>query len=104
MAAASTNSPPNVALWRQLMPLWQASSVRRRLPRGEDCMPKPVQIAGSSARKTRQREELALALMQQPSLEKAAESIGISRVTAWRISKTAEFQQEYRQARRAAMS
>lgn len=40
--------------------------------------------------KVRQREQLILALLQQPSLEKAA-AAGISAVTAWRISKTPEF-------------
>jgi uncharacterized protein (UPF0147 family) len=57
-----------------------------------------------SSKKTRQREQLILALLQQPSLEKAAESVGISRSTAWRISQTAEFQEEFRQARREALS
>src|ERR1017187_6957506 len=38
---------------------------------------------------------------QHPTLERAAESMGISRVTAWRIQKTLEFQQDYRQACRA---
>src|SRR5712671_6944764 len=41
---------------------------------------------------------------QQPSLEKAAASIGISTVTAWRISKTREFKEEYRNARWEAFS
>ena len=55
-------------------------------------------------RKARQREQLILALLQQPTLSKAAEQIGISSVTAWRITKTTEFQEEYRQARREAFS
>jgi len=55
-------------------------------------------------RRSRQRERLILALLQQPSLEKAAAAIGVSYVTAWRISKTAEFKEEYRQARREAFS
>ncbi len=56
------------------------------------------------SKKIRQREQLILALLQQPSMEKAAASIGISPVTAWRISKTAEFQAEYRKARGEAYS
>jgi hypothetical protein len=44
--------------------------------------------------------QLIMALLQQPSLEKAAKSLGIFAVTAWRISKTPEFQEEYRQVRR----
>jgi len=59
---------------------------------------------GKSSKKTRQRELLIQALLQQPGLEKAATAAGISAVTAWRISQTPEFQQEYRQARREAFS
>ena len=55
-------------------------------------------------RRTRQREQLILALLQQPGIEKAAAAVGISTVTAWRISKTPEFKEEYRQARREAFS
>jgi hypothetical protein len=51
-------------------------------------------------RRARQREQLILALLQQPGMEKAAASIGISGVTAWRITKTPEFQEEYRLAPR----
>ena len=52
----------------------------------------------------RQREQLIAALLQHPSVEKAAASIGISPVTAWRISKTIEFKKEYRRVRREAFS
>jgi hypothetical protein len=55
-------------------------------------------------RRKPQRERLILALLQQPSIEKAAATVGISSVTAWRITKTPEFQEEYRQARREAFS
>jgi hypothetical protein len=55
-------------------------------------------------RRARQREQLILALLQQPGMEKAAASIGISGVTAWRITKTPEFQEEYRLARREAFT
>ncbi len=51
-----------------------------------------------------QREPLILALLQQPSVEKAATSIGIYTVTAWRIWKTAEFKAGYRKARGEAYS
>jgi hypothetical protein len=67
-------------------------------------MAENVKRTGRSSKKTRQREQLILALLQQPSLEKAAESIGISRSTAWRIQRTPEFQQECLQARRDALS
>src|SRR5712691_4878498 len=59
---------------------------------------------GKVSKKVGQREQLILALLQQPSLEKAAASIGISTVTAWRISKTKEFKEEYRNARWEAFS
>jgi len=55
-------------------------------------------------RRNRQREQLILALLQQPGIEKAAAAVGISAVTAWRIMKTPEFKEEYRQARREAFS
>lgn len=41
-----------------------------------------------------------MALLQQPTLEKAAAAIGISTTTAWRISKTPEFEEEFERARR----
>jgi hypothetical protein len=56
------------------------------------------------SKKVRQREQLIVALLQQPNLEKAAVSIGISTVTAWRICKTREFKEEYRDARWEAFS
>src|SRR4051794_21978196 len=55
-------------------------------------------------RRARQRQQLILALLQQPGFEKAAAAAGVSAVTAWRISKTEEFKEEYRQARREAFS
>jgi hypothetical protein len=55
-------------------------------------------------RRARQRQQLILALLQQPGFEKAAAAAGVSTVTAWRISKTEEFKEEYRQARREAFS
>src|ERR1039457_4305367 len=55
-------------------------------------------------RRARQREQLILALLQQPGMEKAAAVVGISVVTAWRITKTPEFKEEYRHARRDAFS
>jgi hypothetical protein len=56
--------------------------------------------SGKYSKKSRQREQLILALLQQPTLAKAAASMGISTTTAWRISKTPAFQEEYREARR----
>ena len=56
------------------------------------------------SKRERQREQLILALLQQPGLEKASAAAGISATTAWRISKTPEFQEEYRRARRDTFS
>jgi len=55
---------------------------------------------GHISKKSRQREQLVLALLQQPSLAKAAASIGISTTTAWRICQTSEFQEADGEARR----
>jgi len=54
---------------------------------------------GKALKRARQRDKLILALLQQPTLEKAAVIAGMSPTTAWRISKTPEFEEEYRQAR-----
>ena len=54
------------------------------------------------SKKARQMEQLILALLQHPTLEKAAAAAGISYTTAWRLSKTPEFQTEYREARSKA--
>jgi hypothetical protein len=59
---------------------------------------------GRASKKARQRESLIQALLQQPGMEKAAAAVGISAITAWRISRTPEFQDEYRQTRREAFS
>jgi hypothetical protein len=56
--------------------------------------------SNQSPRKSRQRERLILALLEQPSLSRAAEAAGMSYPTAWRITKTPEFCQEYAAARR----
>ena len=59
---------------------------------------------GRHSKKKWQREQLILAMLQQPTWQKAAASIGISEVTAWRIRQTPEFRRENLQARREAMS
>ncbi len=55
---------------------------------------------GRRSKKKWQRQQLILAMLSQPTLQKAAASIGISEATAWRIRQTPEFQWEYQQARR----
>lgn len=57
-------------------------------------------ISNKISKRSRQREQLISALLQEPSLAKAAASISMSTTTAWRISKTPEFQAEDREARR----
>src|ERR1035441_4568455 len=61
-----------------------------------------TEVIKTSGREEQRRQQLVLALLQQPSMEKAAKSAAMSPVTAWRLSKTPEFQVEYRQARREA--
>jgi hypothetical protein len=51
------------------------------------------------SKRARQRQDLIVALLQQPKIEKAAALAGISNTTASRIARTQEFQEEYRQAR-----
>jgi hypothetical protein len=59
---------------------------------------------GRRSKKKCQREQLILAILQQPTWQKAAASMGISEVTAWRIRRTPEFRWEYLEARREAVS
>ena len=53
---------------------------------------------------SRRVEEAVLAMLQHPSTEMAAASIGVSAVTFWRWTKTSAFQQAFRQARRETFS
>ena len=52
----------------------------------------------------RRREQAVVALLQHPTIEKAAAAVGVSHVTLWRWMQTEEFQQAYRKARRQAFS
>jgi hypothetical protein len=61
-------------------------------------------MTSNNSRKSRQRERLILALLEQPRLSGAADAAGMSYPTAWRISKTPEFSQEYAAARRDAFA
>jgi methylphosphotriester-DNA--protein-cysteine methyltransferase len=49
----------------------------------------------TGSKSMRQVEELAVAMTQQPTLEKAAEAAGISISTARRLRKTSAFQEQY---------
>jgi hypothetical protein len=54
--------------------------------------------------KPRRTEQIIAALLQNPTIEKAALALGLSDVTLWRYLNDAEFQEEYRRARREALS
>ena len=49
-------------------------------------------------------DKLVLALLQQPTLDKAAAAAGISTATAWRRTQDPDFQDQSRKARREAFS
>jgi hypothetical protein len=57
-----------------------------------------------SSKRRRQTESFIAALLHQPSLEQAAAAAGISVSTAYRMRQEPEFEEEYRQARRRAIS
>ena len=50
------------------------------------------------------QDQFIVALLEHPTLEKAATSLGVSEVTLWRSLKKPEFAEAYRQARREAFS
>ena len=52
----------------------------------------------------RRQDQLVVALLENPTLEKAAAALGISGVTLWRWMQKPEFQAAYREARRKAFS
>ena len=62
---------------------------------------------GSKSRRrepTKPDDKLVLALLQQPTLDKAAAAAGISPTTAWRRTQDPDFQDQLRKARREAFS
>ena len=52
----------------------------------------------------RRQEQMIVALLEHPTLEKAAAAVGCSDVTLWRQMKKPEFREAYRKARREAFS
>jgi hypothetical protein len=54
------------------------------------------------SKRSRQIEKLVTEMLQQPTLQKAAEAAGINLVTAWRIRQTPEFQLQFLSAARRA--
>jgi len=53
---------------------------------------------------SRRHDQFILALLEHPTLEKAAAAVGVSDVTLWRCLKKPEFAEAYRSARREAFS
>ena len=49
-------------------------------------------------------DRMILALLQEPSLEKAAAAVGVTEVTVWRWLRTPAFREKYLAARRDAFS
>ena len=52
--------------------------------------------------KIKRQDQYIVALLENPTLQKAAAALGISEVTLWRCTKRAEFAEAYRKARREA--
>jgi hypothetical protein len=52
----------------------------------------------------RRQDQFIVALLEHPTLEKAAAAVGVSDVTLWRCLKRPEFAEAYRKARRDAFS
>ena len=57
-----------------------------------------------SAMRSRRQDQFILALLEHPTLEKAAAAAGVSDVTLWRSLQRPEFAEAYRKARREAFS
>jgi len=66
-------------------------------------MTNPGTSAGRK-RSAKSDDKLILALLQQPTLDKAAAAAGISTATAWRRTQDPDFQDQLRKARRDAFS
>ena len=57
-----------------------------------------------SPMRSRRQDQFILALLEHPTLEKAAAAVGVSDVTLWRSLQRPEFAEAYRKARREAFS
>lgn len=60
--------------------------------------------AGHGEKQSRKKELLICALLVEPTIEKAAVKVGIGTTTAFRWLQDPEFQAEYQQARKQAVS
>lgn len=61
-------------------------------------------MKGHGEKLTRKKEAVIVALLLEPTLEKAAARVGISESTLWRWTQLESFQAAYREARREAVS
>jgi hypothetical protein len=57
-----------------------------------------------SPMRSKRQDEFIVALLEHPTLDKAAAALGISDVTLWRCLKKPEFAEAFRKARREAFS
>ncbi len=60
-------------------------------------------MKGHGEKRSRKTELFIAALLVHPSIEAAAQSVGIGSVTAWRWMQDPQFREEYGRARREAM-
>jgi hypothetical protein len=56
-------------------------------------------MTGHGAKLPRKREQAIIALLEQPSIKQAAQSVGISEVTLFRWLQEPDFQRAYREAK-----
>jgi hypothetical protein len=61
-------------------------------------------MKGHGEKLTKKKEAVIVALLLEPTLEKAAARVGISESTLWRWTQLESFQAAYREARREAVS
>jgi len=61
-------------------------------------------VSENGSSKNRRQDQFIVALLEHPTLEKAAAAVGVSDVTLWRCLKKPEFAEAYRMARREAFS
>jgi len=61
-------------------------------------------MTGHGEKLSRKKEAAIIALLSEPTIEKAAAKAGIAKPTLWRWLQIPEFQAAYREARREAVS
>lgn len=61
-------------------------------------------MKGHGEKLSRKQEQAIVALLQMPTISEAAKCAGIGEATLWRWLQTPEFQDQYREAKRQAVS